>query len=644
MALTSMHKGAMGSFFKFTIFGLLGLAVFGMTITDIGSAFQGGVSSRDIARVEDKHITIQNFDRILRRHLSQQNMSPQDALRDGTLRGVLANEIRANFVDIEATDFGLALNKDYLQKRIAEMVAPHVQEGQTMQQTLDVLLRTQQMDEPTFVKGVTRELAADIVTDSVKSAFPPAQYNLAKDLFQFQNQTRDIDLLTFTDESIADAKPATEEQIKDLYEKQKKTIYSTPELRHVKIGLLDNEAIIAKIAISDEDLKKFYDENTANFVVQKQTILSQVIIPDKAKAQQVMDLVSKGEKLKAASEKIMKEDVNYFEKVPFDLTMMIPDIAKALEGKDIGAVVGPIETQLGNHVVQLDGYTEEKTQDFASVKDSIRDEMLGSKGMDTLFESSQTYDDLIANGTSFEEITKEVPLKIFDIPAVSRFGQNEKEQDAFVALPENLQQDKPVLLEAIFATDSGETSRIIELPSGNFAAVKIDSVQDTAPKSFESVKQQIADSFIHEQKLALNKQRVTSILKDLKDKKMTFSDLATREKLSVKPVTNLGIAATLEAPLTEESRPTIFKTSMGGFDMIRHENGYTIMHIKGYSLPELTDANQEQIKTISNGLNEEMKGEAFAMYLDFLAKKHVAIINEHLLERVYGKSNNEGQQ
>lgn len=643
MALHIMHKGKLGGFFKFIIFGLLGVAIVGMTLMDIGRSFNSGVNSMDVAKIEGKHVTIQNFDRILRRQLSQYNISPQEAYTDGTLQGILANEIRANFVDIEAEKFGISLNKEYIQKRVAEMVAPNVKKGETMQQTLNSILRSQNLDEQTFVKGINREISADFITESIKSAFPPTQDSLAKDLFLFQNQTRDLEYLTLTNDSITTVKPATEDQLKDIYNKLKDTTYATPELRKVKIAILDSDTISKSVVVSDEEVKKYYEDNKKDFIIAKQTILSQIIIPDIKEAQEIVDLVKNGEDFKTAAAKIVKDKVKFFEKIPFDMGMMIPQITEALENKKIGDVVGPINTQLGNHIVRLDGYTEEKAQDFDTVKESIRNELLNTKKLDVVFKNSQTFDDLIAGGAGFDEISKEVPLKIYNVPALSRYGLNKNDQDALTTLPPELNNDKTLLTETAFETQSGEISRILELPTGNFASINVESIQEKTPKPYEEVKQKIVDTFTHDQKVGFNQDRVAKFIKDLNDKKILLKDLAAKEKLQIKSVSKLSIGGKIVSPFSDNDRPVMFKAPIGGFESIAKENGIIIVHITAYGLPEISDKEKEQVTAIQEKLGEEMKGEAFAMYLDFLAKKYTAIINEPLLKQAYAPKKIESQ-
>lgn len=641
MVMRSLREGAVSGVFKFLILGLLGMAVLGMALMDVGGFFKNGVGGNDVAQIQDQKISGVEFDNILRRQLSQRNTSPQEAYTSGLLHAVLANEIRANFVNIEAQKFGLELNKDYLQKRISQLIAPNVAEGQTMQQTLDNILRAQGLDEGKFVKIIARDIKADLITDSVKSAFPPAMTDLAQDLFTFQNQSRDIELLTFTNDSIKDVVPATPEQMQDLYENQKDTSYATPELRKLKIAIIDDEAITKTSQVSDEEIKTSYEENIENYIIPEQTIMSQAVLQNKEEAQKIFDLTQQGTSLKDAVAKISKDKNNYFENISFDMNMMMPQIVEGLAGKNVGDIVGPIETPLGQHVIRFDGLKPSVTPPLEQVKETITQELLEAKKMDDLYKASQNYDDMIAGGAEFTEISKEVPLKIYEIPGVSFYGLNEKDEDAYQAVTSDLEQDKTIINQTAFELQQQETSRVIELPSGRFAAIKVEEIREKASKPFEDVKDKIAQNFLHDQKLAANQQRIADMIKELKDKKITFKDLAAREKLKVKSITNLTISGELEAPLTDEYRPMIFKTPVGGFDSLRTEDGFAIMHINGYGIPEADEKNQERIIAIQKGLSDELKGEAFAMYLEYLGKVHPAIINENLLKQAYAPKEDE---
>ena len=235
--MKSMRGGKVGGFLKYVIFGLLGMAVGGLVLS--GSFSSGSVGGNDVARIEDKTITIRQFDITLRRTLTRYNMSTQQAYKIGMAEDVLSGEIRSYFMLKEAENLGIEIDKKQLAKRIAQVIAPHRQEGQTLQNALEEILRRQGMNEKDFVSGIKREVSGDIISTAIQAGFTPATDLLAKDLYAFQTQTRDVDLILFKDSEIKDIPEAETEELERLYESTKFAQYEIPEYRSVNIAIFD---------------------------------------------------------------------------------------------------------------------------------------------------------------------------------------------------------------------------------------------------------------------------------------------------------------------------------------------------------------------------------------------------------------------
>ncbi len=81
MVMHSLRNGAAGGFLKYILFGLLGMAMGGLVLMDSRGVMDGGVGSRDVAKIEGEVISLRDFDRSLRLQLTQynRNITVQDA-------------------------------------------------------------------------------------------------------------------------------------------------------------------------------------------------------------------------------------------------------------------------------------------------------------------------------------------------------------------------------------------------------------------------------------------------------------------------------------------------------------------------------------------------------------------------------------
>lgn len=639
MAMQFLRSSTTGSFLKFSLLGLLGLSIVGLVLMDVGQSFTSGVGGTNVAKIENRNIGIREFDQLARMHLARFSVTPQQAYQMGYLNEILANEIRANFVLIEAEKLGINIGKEQIQKKIAEVVAPNVQEGKTPQQTLDDLLRAQNLKEEDFIKGVKRELTADILTSAVQSGIHGAPATLARDLYEFQNQTRDVQIILFPDSEIKDIATPADEQLKKIYEAQKETTYAIPEYRTLRLAVLNDENIDKDIEITDEMIKASYEENIENFKVGERHVITQAIAQSEEQAQKIYDLVIKdGKTIKAAAQAVMGKDTQYFEKIPFEVERVLPMLSTALEGKKIGDIIEPVQTPLGFQIIKLEGMLPPTTRPLEEVSKNIKNELLLSKHNDALFDLSSVFDDLLSSNTPLDEVTKEVPLTIFEIPAVTIEGKDKDDKNPFEQAGANIDKEKAVLLETAFSLQKGENSHVIELPSGAFVAIYLDGIEEKSSKPFDAVKADITERYTKDLQKAENENRVSAMAEEIKAGKVTFKDIAARENKFLKDIKGIRILGVLESPLTEDVRPLIFKTRIGESFSAPVVDGQVLALVNGYSLPVDNEATKAAIDMIQNQANSEARDEAFIMYLEGLSKKYTASINDALLKQVYGKT------
>ena len=99
--------------------------------------------------------------------------------------------------------------------------------------------------------------------------------------------------------------------------------------------------------------------------------------------------------------------------------------------------------------------------------------------------------------------------------------------------------------------------------------------------------------------------------------------------------------AIFPAPLNEQSRPAIFKTSIGGHDVLTFEGQSALIKVTAYNVPEVNEGAEAEIASIQAKLETEAADEAFLVYLHGLSEKYPAKINERLLQSVYGQQDDE---
>ena len=640
MVMNALRNGAVGGSLKYFLMSLLGLSVAGLVFMDVQGVLTGrAISGTDVAKVADQKISIQDFDRTARLKLSRYNMTPQEAYQKQVMNQLLAAEITALTVFVEADRLGINISEKHIQDKVVDLIKPYQQEGQNLQETLDQLLRSQGIKEKDFTASMEQELTADVITETVQSGFGIAPAAVAKDLFQFQNQTRDLKLIYFPEDSISEFEQPDDERIQKLYDAFKDIRFKVPELRTFEIAVIDDAKLKEQIVLSDEQLQEVYDARIEDFTIGEQRVLDQVVAKTKDDANQIISLMGESDDLQSAASQV-SESATYIPESSFRSETLMADMREPVMAAELGAVIGPFETALGFHVLKLHEIKPPSVTPFEEVKEQLLDEEKQNMMLDQVYELSSVLDDILAGGGTFEEADKEVPLSINSLESVSRTGLGRDGEDAFSERSDDDKTDKDILLEEGFYLQSGETSRVIELPSGRFVAIALRKIEEPTHKPLEDVREDIIKQYISDQQRSQNQQIVNNAMKSLESGEKTLDVVAKENGLEVMPIDKLEIRGAIQPPLVDQHRPLIFQADIGSYLSLPVEGGLLVVMIEDFFLPD-PDGEGANITEIRSLVGNEIKDEVVAYYVYNLRQRYPSQVNETLLKQVYGASSDD---
>lgn len=641
MVMRVLRQGVFGGFLKYVLMSLLALSVLGLVFMDVQGVMKGGVSGTDVARVGSESIGIREFDKFARLSLARFNMTPEDAYNKNPalIDEILGTEIRSRFVMLEAEAMGVSVGQKKLQEELVVRIKPMQNEGETLQQTLDRVLRSQGIQESDFVKNYNREIIGDILLDTAQDGFGAINDAMARDVFTLQNHTRDLELISFSQDEIKTIEPPDEERLKRLYESYKNTQFKIPEMRVLEIAYIDDSKLKDTIDVTEESLRKSYEDRIDEYKVGEQRVLEQIVAPSVDQAHSIMKLVRDDKvPLKQAMVRVLGEkEGTYVPAAPFGDDMMIDPIKEVVMKAKSGETVGPIETVMGQHVISVGDIIAPRTMSFDEVKNDLRKEMEQVALGDTIYELSGQLDDIVAGGNSLQDAAQSVPLNIVTLPAMSAHGMDKDKKNVFDSLSEQDRADKDIVLEEGFAIQDGEISRVFELPSGRFAVLMAKETIESSFKPYDEVKQTLTDDYIRDQQRVESFRRISEFVGEIKAGKKSFEDVARETGKKIEKREGLTLGGAMPAPLNDNQRAMIFESYIGDILTLPFEGGAAIGRIKAIKLPEPNEKSEEQIARIEAELSKEIKDEVFNYYVQRIGAKHPAVVNHQLLEQVYGQ-------
>lgn len=162
------------------------------------------------------------------------------------------------------------------------------------------------------------------------------------------------------------------------------------ELERTKSALLKQYAInnaLKDITLSEDEVKKFYEDNKEKFVSPKTINASHILVDQLSLANQITDELNAGMSFPEAAEKYSKcpsskkgGELGYFGK-----GAMVPEFEKSAFELAINEISQPVETNFGYHIIKVTDIKEESHKPFQEVRDAIAKQLLSLKQQEVYY-------------------------------------------------------------------------------------------------------------------------------------------------------------------------------------------------------------------------------------------------------------------
>ena len=161
-------------------------------------------------------------------------------------------------------------------------------------------------------------------------------------------------------------------EFKDIMESARKDI----------LAQLAMNKTLKEITITEEECKKFYEENPQHFTKGATVEAKHILVKEEEECNAILDSIVKGEKeFEAAAAEFStcpsgKQGGSLGE---FGRGQMVPEFEEAAFAAEIGHVVGPVKTQFGYHLIKVEAKNEASVVAYEEVAERIRTNLLQQK-------------------------------------------------------------------------------------------------------------------------------------------------------------------------------------------------------------------------------------------------------------------------
>ena len=464
------------------IVGLLILAMGGFGVDGVLNSASGR-----IAQVGEKDVSANEYARALQQQfaeITRQTGQPYGMARarqDGVDQAILNSLIRQRALDHEASQLGLSIGDENLRDQIVQIQSFRGIDGSFDREGYAFALQNAGLSEAQFETQLREETARTILTAAIEGGVQmPAIYG--ETLVGFVGETRDFtwarlhaDLL---DTPVAE--PA-EDALRSFHAENIES-YQIPETKRITYALLTPLDVIGTLDIPEEDLRREYDARADEFSQPERRLVERLVYLDADAAEAARAQIDAGNTFEGLVEArgLSLTDVDLGDVTRDDLGAA----ADAVFAAELGAVVGPLDSELGPALFRVNALLPAQVTSFDDARSALRDRLAADRAQRQLDVDAEAFEDMLAGGASLEELAQDTPMRLGQIDWYD--GQT-GEIAAYLAF----QRAAATLSEDDFP-------RIQPLDDGGIFAMRLDETTPQRDAAFDEVADQVRADWTEE--------------------------------------------------------------------------------------------------------------------------------------------------
>ena len=492
-AFRKLSKSAFGSILL--VLFLIAIAA-SFALADISNVRSGsfGFGGKGLVQVGSEDITDRDMDGAMRLVLQQaQRENPEATYSsiadqfDPTLDQLINERSMLAF----GNDNGFQASKRLVDAQIATLPQVRGLDGKFSEQAYAAFLQQQQISDADFRRVIQSAVTQRLVLApaAVEARVP---IGIARPYASMLLEAREGQMgLVPTDAFKAGLNPS-DGDLQSFYG-QNRQRYMVPEQRVLRLAKIGPDSIPTP-APTEAEIAKYYQDNQATYAGSESRTISQAIVQDKRQADGIAARARAGGTFAAAAAPagLAPEDVNLGSQTRAQFTGVANDaVANAAFAAAKGAIVGPIKSDLGWHVLKIEAVTGASGRTLAQAHDEIAALLTTAKHKDALTDLVTRVEDQIMDGASFNEVVTAAKIPVTTTPAINAGGTSRT--DAAFRLP----AEYAPAVKTGFAMGADEDAEIVTLPNeAGYVVVAIDRVIETAPAPLAEIKDRVRSDWI----------------------------------------------------------------------------------------------------------------------------------------------------
>ena len=424
----------------------------------------------------------------------------------GLPQQVLGQLINNRLLLLTARDMGLKASNREVDLRVQQIFS---KDGQFVgkDQYLDIIQRYYRMTPGEYEEAIREQIAAEKVIHLLTAGVFVTDDEVWQ-TYRKANDAAKIEYLVAETAKMEDPAAPTEAELRAHFDKNAAG-YKVPEKRTGDYVVLRTADLKKEVTVKDDEIDKYYRDNTAQFQDPETVRVSRIWMPftaaDKAavlaQAESVQKRAAAGEDFAALARAFSKDDKASAggDWGAYDWRSLPAAETEAAGKLDQGGVSGIVETETGAAVIKVTEKTAAVTKPLADVAPTIKGILEEEKARSLVAERIQRLEKLARKEKSLDVAAQKEGLKPASTGALKK-GDPLGDFDSSGAVSETLFTLKEKDISAPIFTYAGE------------ALAELKRIEPERPATFEEVRDQVAKDILD----TLRKEKALARLREVR--------------------------------------------------------------------------------------------------------------------------------
>jgi len=597
-------------------------------IWGIGDIFRGfGLGT--VAKVGRTEVTSEQFRRIYNDKLQEigrqlgRPLTPEQIRGLGFDRQILAQMTSDIALDERARALRLSLSDAEIAHRITTLPDFQTPAGAFDANRFREAIRQAGFTEQRFVAEQRRTSVRSQLSGTVMGG-PLVPRAAVEAMDRFQNEQRSAEYVLLGQAQAGDI-PAPTPEVLAQYFAQRKILFRAPEYRKVQVLALIPSDQANWVEVSDDEIKRAYEDHRASFGTAERRQLEQMSYPSVEAAAADAERIAKGANFAEIGKERGIADKDIELGTLARSSIIDKAVADAAFGLKEGETSEPVQGRFGVTLIHVVKIEPEQFKPVAEVAPQIKRSIATERAKAQILSVYDKIEDVRSEGHTLAEAAATLKLASRSIE-LDRSGHDSAGRP-ITDLP-----DAQRLLAAAFTTDVGVDSDPLKVQDG-YVWFEVEGITPARERLLDEVRDRAEASWRQDEIATRLRDKAAQMLDKLKAGS-TLAELAAADNLKLETIARLK-RATSAPPLSAAAIDKLFVTPKDGAAGADAEQpgDQVVFRVTDIVVPQ-TDMNSEEAKTIAQNLNRSLAEDVFSQYITQVENEIGVTINRNAVNQV----------